>query len=154
MPEEHSKPVRLATVAYHAALAGKWESAARAIKRISDECGGDAIVTALIAWCDAYVDHATDGRMDVAKATMNYINSDSGRLDGEDSDRLPERVRWAGRLVKARASMDEEEFRAALDAVPEDEGEWGSYVLAVLECVATTINGLPRGFGRMGRGAQ
>lgn len=84
---EHRKPVRLAAVAYHAALAGKWDAA----------------------------------------------------------------TRWAGQLVAARAAMDEPKFMGLIDELPEDGFEIGAYVGAVLSSVAMTINGLPRGFARMGQ---
>lgn len=45
MPEttEHRKPVRLASAAFQAALAEKWDVAQRALQRISDECGEEGL---------------------------------------------------------------------------------------------------------------
>jgi hypothetical protein len=151
---EYSKPVRLAAAAYHAALAGQWQKAGRAVERISDECSGEGIMTALMAWCDWYADHATDGNAGKARPRMKFINAKTGELDDERSDRIPEHVRWAGQIIAARAALDEPKFMALINAMPEDGAQVGRYVMGVLECVATTVNGLPRGFAGMGRGAS
>ena len=150
---EHSKPVRLAGAAFLAALDGRQQKAADLVKRISDECGGEGLCTALMAWIDTYADHATDGQPGRARPQMAYINESTGELDDEKSDRLPEEIRWAGQLIAARAAMDQPKFRSLIDVMPTDGKEIGDYVMAVLLTIARTINGLPRGFGRMGRPA-
>ena len=152
MSGEHSKPIRLASVAWHAALDRKWQRAADAIKRISDECGGEGLATALMAWSDAYTEHATEGRDHRVMPRINFINGQTGQLDDQESDRIPARIRWAGQLIAARAGMDEPRFSALLEELPEDGLEIGRYVLAVLEMTSESVNGLPRGFARMGRG--
>lgn len=154
MSAEHSKPVRLASTAFDAALAGAWPKAARAIVRINDECGGEGLGAALLAWIDAYVDHATDGAPTRARPRMAYINTETGALDREDSGSLPDEVRWAGQLIGARAAMDEQRYVELLAELPDEGFEIGERVLTVLRLVATTINGLPRGFATMGRGAR
>ena len=149
---EHRKEVRLAREAYRAALAGKWESVGRHLRRLNDECGGTGINTGLIAWCDTYIDHATDGEMVPTKSRPAFITVETGELGYQGSPDVPASVQWAGRLLVARAAMDETTWRALIDELPADNGwEVGSYVTAVLECVALTVNSLPRGFARMGR---
>jgi hypothetical protein len=148
---EHSKPVRLAGAAYHAALAGKWDAAGRSLQRISDECGGEGLSVALRAWCDTYADHATDGEPGRPTVNINFIRTDTGQLDDQDSERVPPEHRWAGKLIRARAALDQEEWRKLIDELPRDGAEIGTYVFAVLRGVALTINGLPRGYARMGR---
>lgn len=149
---QHSKPVRLAAVAYQAALAEKWETARDAVVRISNECGGTGLRTALIAWCDTYQDHATDGGASHASPRMSYINAATGELATEKPANMPDHVWWAGQLVAARAAMDHDRFQELIAAMPADGYAVGRYVFAVLQSVAFTVNGLPRGFARMGRG--
>lgn len=150
MTQPHSKPVRLAGAAFQAALADKMDAAANYVVRVSDECGGEGIYLALMAWIDAYADHATDGQPVRSRARMAFIRADTGQLDGEESDRLPPEIRWAGQLVAARASLKEERFNELIAEMPTNGAEIGTYVLAVLQVVAQTINGLPRGFARTG----
>jgi hypothetical protein len=104
MNESHNKPVRLARAAFLAGLGSQWPSAAAYILRINNECGGEGLNVALMAWCDTYLDHATDGRMIPASASrVNFINQDTGRLDSVGSPDVPARTQWAGQLVQARA---------------------------------------------------
>lgn len=147
---QHSKPYRLAYAAYQAALAEKTESAGRYIQRISDECGGSGLNFALRAWSDWYADHATDGQPVRSKARVAYIRSDTGQLDREDSDRLPPHIRWAGQIIAARCALDQDRFEELIDEMPRDGQTIGEYVSAVLLTVARTVNGLPRGFARIG----
>lgn len=146
-PPTHSKTVRLAAAALQSAQAGRWEAATRYVLRINDECGGQGLNTAICAWADAFVEHACDGMPDGPRfGRMGFINGDDGRLEHDDAERLPERIRWAGRLIQARAALDKEAFDALIDELPEDGFEIGRYVSAVLECVSQSMNGLPRGF--------
>lgn len=146
----HSKPARLAAAALAAAQADKTNTAAGYIKRISDECGGEGLEVALRTWCDATVDHATDGDRAAGRPNISFVNAKTGELDNAASDRVPPSIRWAGRLIAARAALDLDAYRALLDELPEDGAEIGTYFLAVVNVVATTINGLPRGYARMG----
>jgi hypothetical protein len=148
---EHSKPIRLAAAAFRAAQADKSDSAARLVKRISDECGGEGIFVALMAWIDTYADHATDGAPTRSTPRMAFIQESTGQLDRDDSDRLPADIRWAGMLIAARCGLDEPRFKALINEMPRDGADIGQYVMAVLLTVARTVNGLPRGFARMGR---
>ena len=47
------------------------------------------------------------------------------------------------RLIVARAALDKPMFDALIASLPDDPAVIGSYVGAVLETVATTMNGLP-----------
>lgn len=147
--EDHRKSVRLASVAFHAAVASDWPKATRAVQRLSDECGGPGLYLALVAWCDAYSEHACDGESHGRIGRMNWINAETGGLDGADSPRLPEPIRWAGNLVASRAALDEPRFNELINELPSDGLKRGEYFAAVLNTIVTTINGLPRGFARM-----
>ena len=147
----HSKPIRLASAAMQAALASKHDSAVSYLQRINDECGGQGLYVALMAWCDAYADHATGGAPTPARVNMSFIREDTGQLDDENSDRLPPEIRWAGQIVAARAALDQDRFDELITKMPDDGAGRGDYMGAVLLTIANTINGLPRGFARMGR---
>lgn len=147
---DHSKPIRLATEAFHAALAGNPAKAGRYLQRISDECGGEGLGIAMRAWIDTYRDHATDGQPGSERNRMAFIDSDTGQLDREDSDRLPPEVRWAGQVIAARCALDRDRYMQLIAEMPKDGAKIGVYVSTLLLTIARTINGLPRGFARMG----
>ena len=86
---DHRKEVRLAQAALASALSGKREASHRYVQRISDECGGEGLHTALIAWSDTFVDHATDGTMARAAPKMSFIRTDTGQLDRPGSAAVP-----------------------------------------------------------------
>lgn len=154
MPEvrEHSKPVRLATAAFQAGLAGKWDAAQRALQRLSDECGAEGLCDGLIAMCDTLADHASDGDLKPRTVRVTFWHGGTGRLDQPGSDQVPAEVQWAGRLIAARAEMDEDKFRAVLDELPHDGAAVGRHVWSLLQLVVWQVNTLPRGYARMGRG--
>ena len=152
-PYQHSKPVRLAHAALRAGLARDVDKGCRYIERIAVECGGQGLTLALMTWADAYIEHATDGADDpqrVKIGRMAWIRKDTGQLDRAGSDRLPPEIEWAGRLIEARAALDEELFNTLVRQAPTAAAGLGLHIGAVLDCVAETINGLPRGFARMG----
>lgn len=146
----HSKPVRLAATAFHAGLAGKWPVAERAAKRISDECGGEGLGDALLAWCDTVCAHFRGGEDDGRPVRVQFWNGENGELDGPDSERVPPATRWAGRLIAARAAMDLGGYQAALDVLPEDQAEMSRHVWAVLQVTVWQVQYLPRGYTRTG----
>ena len=150
---QHSKPVRLAAAALQAALADNWPAAGRYVKRIDDECRDGGIGVALMAWCDTLTDHATDGQIEDEGQRVNiaFGNSSTGEL-GKVGD-VPTAIGWAGRLAQARTAMDEAAWVSLIGELPEDGFAVAEHVMAVLNIVATTVNGLPRGYALMGRGA-
>lgn len=149
---EHSKPVRLAAAALNAAVEDDWRRATDAVARLNRECPGPGLMVALVAWCDTFADHANGGMPEFSKVRIKAWNVKDGSTDGE----LPDRTRWAIELIKARAEGDEKEFNAVVQRLNDitDGYERGNYVSALLESIALTIRSLPRGFARMGRGAQ
>jgi hypothetical protein len=147
--EDNRKPVRLARDAYHAALAKDWRKIEHIFGRLTTECGSEGIATALIAWCDTFIDHVTGGE-DVGRFRIVGWNVDNGAINEEN--RRPGVV-WAHRLLAARASMDRDAFRAALDELNANADGLvrGRWVGELLESLALTVNSLPRGYGQMGR---
>lgn len=151
----HSKPVRLAAAALDAAHGRRHAAAAGYIQRIHDECGGwDGLHMALLAWIDTFADHATDGetaRGAVPATRMRLLNSDTGALEKVGESPAPASVQWAAKLIDARIRMNRDEFEELFEELPDGARERGQYVWAVLTSVSHTMNGLPRGFARMGR---
>jgi len=147
--QEHSKPVRLAAQVLHAALDEEWPKAERALRRLQAECDSGGLGLALVAWCDAFAEHATGGPPEFGKVRMAPWNVDTGSVGGE----VREPVRWAIALITARAQGDREAFVAGLDRLNqiEDGFERGRWVSELIQSVALTIRSLPRGYGRMGR---
>jgi hypothetical protein len=147
--EQHGKAVRLATNAYHAALAKDWRKAERALARLNEECGAEGLGTALRALCDTFVDHATGGG-EPGKFRLVGWNVDTGAVNEPD---VRSSVVWSRRLIAARAALDLDAFQAALRELNDiDDGfERGRYVGELLQCIALTVNSMPRGYGQMGR---
>ncbi len=142
----HSKPARLAFAALRAAQANKWETATDYVKRISDECGGEGLSVALRAWIDTYVDHATDGDHSPRAGRLAFVNTEDGKAETSDAERIPDRIRWAGQMIEARAAKDQAAWSNLVAAMPADGLEIGRYISAVLEVCVQPIGGFPRGF--------
>lgn len=151
MPEtEHRKPVRLAAAALSAAIDNDWLKATRAVQRLHDECAGDGLWTALVGWCDTWAEYANGGPPEFDKVQIGSWNVKTGVIGGE----LPERMRWAHRLIQARVADDEHGFTALVGQLGDigDGFERGRYISALLESIALTMRSLPRGYARMGQG--
>lgn len=147
--EQHGKAIRLATNAYHAVLAKDWRKAERALARLNEECAGEGLFTALKAWCDTFIDHASDGDR-VGKFRMTGWNVDTGAINEEN---VRPSVLWAQRLIAARAAMDLDAFNSAVQELNDirDGFKRGEYVSDLLQSIALSVNSLPRGYGQMGR---
>lgn len=148
MPE-HSKPVRLASAALQAAIAGKWKTVESVMHRLGAECDSHGLAMALVAFCDTFAEHACDGMPEFGKVRVAPWNTDTGAIGKYERDS----VRWATELIQARAAGDEPAFSALLAELSafDDGYKRGRYVLELVESVALTMRSLPRGFARMGR---
>lgn len=148
---EHSKPIRLAAAAYHAGRANKWDTAERAVKRLSDECGPEGVNDAMVAWCDTFIDHAKGGAEDPRPVAVSFWNGSTGAVDTPGSPQVPAEVQWAARLITARAEMDQDKWVAVLAELPEDGVAVGRHVWTLLQVVVWTISRTPNGYARMGQ---
>lgn len=147
-----NRAVQMAGGAMYAAMSDRWKTAMRLVQRIGDDLGGEALTIAMLAWADAYTEHATDGDPDCARPKhMTMINSETGAMQTIEDSAAPAHIKWAAKWVHARSSMDHDRCQQLLKEMPTDELETGQYIGAVLRCCADTINGLPRGFARMGQ---
>jgi len=148
MSDEFSKPVRFAATALRAAIDRKWPTVERTLNRLNAECDAHGLALALVAWCDAFAEHANDGMPEFGRIRVATWNVDTGEVGPAPR----ESVRWASDLIGARAAGDEAAFTAQLDRLNaiRDGAERGRYVLELIESVALTIRSTPRGYARMG----
>lgn len=133
MPDIQTQPwIPLATVALHAAINRDHPAASRAVQRIHDEHGADAIVFAMLAWCDTAI--AANPRM--ADADTFALISDAGEL--HMADQAPPEAAWAARLLMARAKDDRQTFRALINSIPDLE-TYSRNVFALLDMAGMAL---------------
>lgn len=136
LSKNEKRAIRLATDALHAALADDWARATRAVQRTSDECGAEGVARAILGWSDTLIGRMPGGKGKPVR--LAFMEAESGRID-TNADDVPPRVRWAGRVLAARAADDKATWDALMDALPDDGQVIGEYVSAVLEMVALTL---------------
>lgn len=140
-----------AALVFHAALSGDSDAFTAALNTLTRECDADGIVSAITAWCDTYIAHATGGPRMVPRKFTAW-NVDTGELGEPGADTTPPAARWALRIISARASMDVNLFNdalAELNALPDGPPDYqrGRYVAGLVESLALTVNRLPSGYG-------
>lgn len=147
--EEYRKPIRLAHAVLQAAVERDLRKAERLMARLNEECPGDGLGLALVAWCDAHAEHANDGDVEFGKVRIVEIDQDSGARLTE----LTPQQQWVNRLITARSAGDKAAFGALLDELNTagDGFERGTYAATLIQAVAGTIRLFPRGYARMGR---
>ena len=115
----------LAGAALQGAVAQDLPATAAAMNAISAEYGSEGLTEAIIAWCDALT------------AGPGWVDETGLARTADDVD---PQVRWAGRIVMARAREDKDTFDALIAALP-DDGMAGSQHLAVLlNLIAKTLH--------------
>ncbi|MDP8971165.1 MAG: hypothetical protein M3N52_11870 [Actinomycetota bacterium] len=155
MTDPHAKALRLGGAVLHHQMGRRTDKARYYLQRLSDECGPAGIHLALLGWCDTLAAHAYGSSAPPRiGAGISLMRADTGQLDTADSQRVPPKFRWAARLIEARAAMDEGRYNALIEELPGDRAEVAEYVFAVASMAAWTINGLPKGYGRMGQGVD
>jgi hypothetical protein len=140
---DRQRGIQLAHKALQAEIFGQHDQAASAVQAINDELGAPGVTLAIMAWCDTlvlYYRKAT-GTPDDAPVQPAWLNSRTRRV-AADADEVPPEVRWAGRLVAARAALDEPAWDALLAALPDDEAAIGQHVVALLSMAALTLRAL------------
>lgn len=145
----------LATQALHAAMREDWDAVKQSFADISTD--GKAVTFALMAWCDTTIKAGADlagrempdsgpaaGRV-AETVRPAWIIAETGRIT-LDADEMPPTARWAGRLVAARAAMDDVQFAVLVGTLPGDGFERGQYALALLRGCAGLV-GLAQAHG-------
>ncbi|MCW2768158.1 MAG: hypothetical protein JWO11_4117 [Nocardioides sp.] len=130
--------ISLASTAMYAAIAQDWPKANKATQAIGDEFGGDGVIAAALAWCDSMLAHTpgvdpTSGN----PVRLTFKNLESGRVDN-DANQVPPAIRWAGRIVAARAADDEPGFRGLIESLESDK-QFSEYIGALLSMVAANL---------------
>lgn len=143
MTEQRSKvqqrALRLAGNALRAAYADNLPLANTIIERIDAECGVEGVTLAILGWSDTLIKRTP--HLTGKPVRLAFMNADSGRVD-ENADDVPQEVRWAGRLIAARAADDEQTWNALIDALPRDEAAVGRHVGHLLQMVALNLRHL------------
>ena len=124
---------KIATVALHRAIAGDMPTAARYLRRLN---GSTGLLLAIQAFCDTYIgelhpDHAYG-------APLRLVWFDVDGAGDVDADAVSPPLRWAGRVIAARAAMDLDGYTTLLNA-PSAGAELGDSIMALLNIVATSI---------------
>lgn len=135
----------LATQALQAAMREDWDAVRQSFADISAD--GRAATFALMAWCDWTLQAQAEmqGLEMPASGPMpgiarpGWFDPDTGRVT-LDADEMPPVARWAGRLIAARASMDEVQFQVLVGTLPGDGFERGQYALALLRGCAGMVS--------------
>jgi lambda repressor-like predicted transcriptional regulator len=135
----------LARAALGAVLCNDWDGADAIIGDALAEDPQGGIATLGILWCDSYIHHATGGRGDMmAVDEPRYVTSAGIPADTVD---IKPQVRWAARLLVARAQMDREKFFAVSEEIdgltPIDRVGYYRTLLAV---VAAAVGRMPEGW--------
>lgn len=144
----NSKPVRLAQAALEHVRRGNQRQGEAYVRRIVAECnqhGG--MYLAILAWCDAYTSHSWGAEVPPALPVRQFQLLDADTL--EEKDDVAGNVRWAGDIVRARASLDQEAFTTAIDELAAlDHMQRGVYVFTLLFTVGQTMRDMPYGYAR------
>lgn len=137
--------IKDAAAAFTAACQEEPEQCALALAALYERHGAEGLARAVLLWCDAYVEHALDGRRaDGGIPTVLTFRTPNGR--DLDVDETPPAAVWAGRPLAARCARDVDTFTSLMTSVP--DGMDGQWVMALLDVVACSLRNLPRGFSR------
>lgn len=130
------RALQLASVALNCAYSDDWKRAGAAVQRIGDECGGVGLARAILGWSDTLL--ARLGHTPGNPVELTYQQVETGRID-EDGENVPGPVRWAGKVLAARGRLDQAEWEALMDGLPEDGAEVARHVAALLETVTLML---------------
>lgn len=145
-PAVPERVTQLAADALNAAIDDDGDRAAKAVKAISDEAGGEGLGWAVTAWCDTLIlhyRHAT-GTPDDAPIRPGWLHAGTGERTTEADD-VPVEARWAGRVIAARAALDHPAYDALFRSLPEDGAAVGDHVTMLLSMTGLTLRSLLEG---------
>lgn len=111
------------------------------------------VPTMLLAWCEAYIDHSTDGdRNCQLGCRVQWMDRETGQSGVGPHPGVPDRVVWAGELIAARVHDDQDRFVALLRDLGKLDGEEaGHHIVTVLEVITMAIRTTARGYVQKGR---
>lgn len=129
----NARTKKIATVALNRAVAGDMEDAAGYVRRLT----GDELVYAIQAWIDTFIHHVYPEAVPGRQVHLSWAPENEDRA--ETADEVDPAYRWGGRLISARAAMDEDQFFAVLYSVPQGR-ELGTAIGGLLGMIAVSIN--------------
>lgn len=129
-----------AAAAFTAAASEDMVSAAAILQNMVDTHGSEIVIDVMVAWINATIRHAGIRQVGPGEDRAITLDGFVSSVDGStyDTAAVPAEVRWAGRLMTARASNDSKTFAALINEAPDDPEVWGRYVLTLLNCCAMT----------------
>jgi hypothetical protein len=138
-PEEHVLGV--ASAILNAEINGDRQTAGRYLQQISNDYGSAGVELAIRTWCDTLtiIQHQPAGLPDGTPVITRPVWLKPGTGERMDIENVTPWFRWAGQIVAARASMDQDTYNALLAALPDDPRERGRWVIAVAVACADTI---------------
>ncbi|MCK2242168.1 MULTISPECIES: hypothetical protein [unclassified Crossiella] len=121
--------------------------ASRLMQELLNRYGSAAGLPALFAMIDA-ANTSAGHRAGQHPRQLMYLCADTGQL--QTADQVNPAVRWAGRLMVARAANDRDQAEALINSVPSDnDKQWSDNVLAVINMCGQMVRGAR---GRAGGG--
>ena len=111
----------LAAYALRDARAGDYAAASRYVRELNAECGSQGTMFAVNGWCDTLAAHSGISE-NSGPLALGWKDAETGRVH-LGTEGVPDRVRWAGQLIVARAALDKPMFDAL---IMEEEADNGS----------------------------
>lgn len=145
-PAGRQRAIELSTAALHGAQMDDGGRINLAMRSLNEELGGPGIMFALAGWCDTLALRQQAVTGSIGSDLVRPVWLDENGNVQTDPDDVPGPVRWAGRLIAARAALDKDTWDALIAAIP--DGSVTEYVSVVLISVARTLNtlaGMQRG---------
>jgi hypothetical protein len=126
----------LASKILQGAVAEDWPKVQSGIKKFVRDHGTNQVPYLLRAMIDTLLTrsqaYSEPGRLD----RLVFQEKDTGQLSGVDE--VPPATRWAGRLIMARAAMDQDQWVALMRSVGNSQ-EWSACCDAVIQLVALNL---------------
>lgn len=123
----------LAKKALLATVDEDYDTGTDAINELVRTYGPTVVPAVLLALVDTMLGHTV---VPASPDALAFLETGSGAIQG--ADEVPPPVRWAGRLVMARACDDHATFTALIDSVTTDE-QWSANCNAVLNMCGLNI---------------
>jgi len=126
----------LASKILQGAVNEDWPTVRSAIKKFARDHGSTQVPLLLRAMIDTLLTRS-GAYSDPDKPTrLIFQERDTGTLS--TADEVPPATRWAGRLLMARAAMDQDQWTALMRSVSSDQ-EWSACCDAVIQLVALNL---------------
>lgn len=139
-PYNHAVVIRLAAQALMAAQLDDLELAADYVKSAAMRGG---LLTCVAGWCDTLIAIAHPHYKRGQPMRLAWIADDGKDVINWDVDTVRPTAAWAGRVIAARAAMDEAQFLALMSA-PAEGADLGAHIVELLSMVAISLNNVAK----------